>query len=338
LHKDTVSGNVTLRFKKLVQLSAALDNYELIVDKQLRGKVKELLSKNMDKKQILSSFKTMDNRLENKDISKVEIYEFNNENVASRVKLDDSFTAEKIQSITDSGIKEILIKHLNSGKYQDKKDESGKLISPETLAFSSDGIDELNRNIKELNGGKFHQPIYKVRTFEPRGNKFQVGQTGNKTAKFVEAAKGTNLFFAIYKDEKGKRNYETIPLNIVIERQKQGLTPVPEANEKGDKLLFYLSPNDIVYIPNAEEQETPHSGMFDKLQVDQIGKLYKIVSFTGNRLYAIPCFVAISIVDKVEFTQLNKVEFDVQFKKSIKENCWKINVNRLGDIRDVFAY
>jgi CRISPR-associated endonuclease Csn1 len=30
------------------------------------------------------------------------------------------------------------------------------------LAFSPDGIDEMNRNIKELNDGKEHQPIYKV--------------------------------------------------------------------------------------------------------------------------------------------------------------------------------
>ena len=31
-----------------------------------------------------------------------------------------------------------------------------------------------------------------------RGNKFTVGQIGNKCSKFVEAAKGTNLFFAVY--------------------------------------------------------------------------------------------------------------------------------------------
>ena len=39
-----------------------------------------------------------------------------------------------------------------------------------------------------------------------------------------------------------KRTYETIPLNMVIEREKQGLVPVPDRNEKGDKLLFWLSP------------------------------------------------------------------------------------------------
>ena len=79
--------------------------------------------------------------------------------------------------------------------------------------------------------------------YEPLGNKFNVGTTGNKGKKFVEAAKGTNLFFAIYRTEDGKRIYDTIPLNIVIEREKQGLLPVPDKDEKGNTLLFWLSPN-----------------------------------------------------------------------------------------------
>ena len=69
------------------------------------------------------------------------------------------------------------------------------------LAFSPDGIDEMNRNLTTLNDGKYHQPIYKVRVCEPQGNKFSVGTSGNKTSKYVEAAKGTNLFFAVIKQK-----------------------------------------------------------------------------------------------------------------------------------------
>lgn len=36
----------------------------------------------------------------------------------------------------------------------------------------------------------------------------------------------------------------TVPLDVAIEREKQGLIPVPDRNDKGDKLLFWLSPND----------------------------------------------------------------------------------------------
>ena len=60
-------------------------------------------------------------------------------------------------------------------------------------------------------------------------------------------------------------------------------------------------------------------------------RIYKIVSFTGNRLYAIPVVISKSIVDKTEYTQLNKVEF-TDFKESIKELCIPIKVDRLGNI------
>ncbi len=137
-----------------------------------------------------------------------------------------------------------MLAHLE--KYNE--DKNGKIVEHPEIAFSPDGIDEMNRNMKELNGGKHHHPIIKVRTFELKGNKFSVGQTGNKQNKFVEAAKGTNLFFAIYSDIDGVWSYDTIPLNLVIERQKQGLIPVPET--KGDSKIFTIfSPNDLVYLP-----------------------------------------------------------------------------------------
>jgi CRISPR-associated endonuclease Csn1 len=326
MHKDTVSGLVQLRFKKYISLSAALGTWEIIVDKSFKKQIKELVSENYDKKKILKFFKEKGNKWNDRDISKVEVYYWNKENVASRVKIDESFNSSKIESITDSGIQKILLNHLI--KFNQEK--NGKIIEYPELAFSADGVDELNKKIIELNEGKLHQPVYKVRTYERKGNKFNVGQTGNKKNKYVEAAKGTNLFFAIYKDENGKRNYDTIPLNIVIERQKESLSPVPEVNESGHQLLFYLSPNDLVYIPNAEEQESVVS--FDNLNNEQIKRIYKIVSFTGNRLYAIQNNIATSIVDKIEFTQLNKLEFSLD-KFSIKDVCIKLKADRIGRIK-----
>jgi CRISPR-associated endonuclease Csn1 len=235
-----------------------------------------------------------------------------------------------IQCITDSGIQSILKKHLE--KYNEIV--NGKVTEHPELAFSPEGIDELNKNIIELNGGKPHRPIIKVRTYEPKGNKFNIGQAGNKKHKYAEAAKGTNLFFGIYKDDSGKRKHETIPLNIIIERQKQGLPPVPENNEAGNELLFYLSPNDLVYIPNEEEQADKNRTISEKLKKEQFQRIYKIVSFTGSRIYAIPCNVATSIVDKVEFTQLNKLEFTLE-KMSIRDCCIKLKADRLGNLKQV---
>jgi CRISPR-associated endonuclease Csn1 len=327
MHKDTVSGQVQLQLKKIVSLSIALDNYEMITEKTLRKQIAELVGQDYDKKKLVKFFKEKGNKWQGKDISKVEIYYWDKENVASRVKIDESFNTSKIESITDSGIRKIMLNHLI--KYAEEKD--GKITGHPELAFSPDGLDQMNKNIINLNEGKSHKPIYKVRTYEPKGNKFNVGTRGNKKYKFVEAAKGTNLFFGIYKDEQGNRKYETIPLNIVIERQKQGLSPVPEKNESGHQLMFDLSPNDLVYLQDEDEKKNQDRINFEKLDREQIKRIYKIVSFTGNRLSALPYSVAKPIVDKVEFTQLNKLEFSLE-RFSIKDVCIKLKVDRLGNI------
>jgi CRISPR-associated endonuclease Csn1 len=333
LHKDTVAGQVNLRFRKQVTLPAAIDKWEMLVDKSLKTKIKQLINEGLDKKKILKFFAENENKWQGKDISKPEMYYFSNEKeilVASRTALNESFDSKTIDSITDTGIQKILKNHL--AKYNEVKE--GKTLEHPELAFSPEGIADMNIKIRELNGGKSHQPILKVRTYEPKGNKFAVGTAGNKKDKFVEAAKGTNLFFAIYIDDKGKRLYETVPFNIVVERQKQGLSPVPEINEQGENLLFDLSPNDLVYIPEPEEIENPIKIDFSHLSEEQVKRIYKMVSSSGTQCFFIRYDIANSIVNKGEFSALNKMEKSID-GTMIKEVCWKIKVDRLGNITEV---
>ena len=236
---------------------------------------------------------------------------------ATRKAVDITFTEKIISSITDTGIQKILLNYL---KYKG---------SPE-VAFSAEGLEELNKNIAQYNEGKKHQPIYKVRIFE-EGSKFLLGETGAKATKFVEAAKGTNLFFGVYQG-KGKRSYATIPLNKVIERQKQGLPSVPERNEKGEPLLFSLSPNDLVYVPM--EGEATETMDFNNLSKEQKERIYKTVSFTGNQCFFVQKAVATPIVNKMEYSPLNKMERDI-LGTMIKEVCIKLKVDRLGNITKV---
>ena len=233
---------------------------------------------------------------------------------ATRKSIDSSFTEKTITSITDTGIQKILLNYL---AYKG---------SPE-LAFSPEGIEEMNKNIAQYNDGKDHQPIYKVRIFE-EGSKFPLGEIGIKSQKYVEAAKGTNLFFGVYQ-EKEKRSYATIPLDEVIERQKQGLTSVPEHNEKREKLLFSLSPNDLVYVPM--EGEDAESIDFTNLSKEQRERIYKTVSFTGNQCFFVRQDVAASIVNKMEYSSLNKMEKGID-GIMIKEFCIKLKIDRLGNI------
>jgi CRISPR-associated endonuclease Csn1 len=343
MHKDTVSGTVSLRkIKNGVSLLNAIDNYDMIVDKALRKKIKQLIEEKNEKKKIQSFFKNLEYKWNDKDVTKVDLYYLDNENVASRSKLDESFTSKVInESITDSGIQKILIKHLE--KYNELKD--GKTLEHPELAFSIDGLDDLNKNIINLNNGKFHHPVQKVRTYEAKGNKFNVGTTGNKKDKYVEAAKGTNLFFAIYKDENGKRNYETIPLNIVIENQKQGalqnIKPencsVPTKNEKGDSLFFHLSPNDLVYVPTNEELENSNLVDFNKLNKEQINRIYKMEKASGKECYFIQNNISNLIIQYDakskfgEYGSQNKLQVSIDGLK-IAEFCWKLQIDRLGKI------
>lgn len=244
---------------------------------------------------------------------------------ATRKSLDTSFDLKSIAYVTDTGIQKILKNYLGS-----------KLNNPE-LAFSPEGIEDLNKNIAQYNDGKPHQPIYKVRVYEP-GSKFSVGEIGSKNTKYVEAAKGTNLFFAVYQDKNGKRNFETIPLNEVIEHQKwratlpaieQRTTPlVPLKNDCGN-FLFSLSPNDLVYVPAEDEIDIKIDS--HSIQGEKIGRIYKMVSSSGNQCFFVKQEVATSIVNKMEFSSLNKMEKSID-GSMIKNVCLKLDIDRLGNI------
>lgn len=329
MHKDTVFGEVNLRKIKEVSLNEAIKNPSRIVNKEFKYKLQELLKEGYDVKKIKKYLE------ENKDVwqdinpSKIKVYYFTKETkerfFATRKLLDTSFDKKKIEeSITDTGIQKILLRHL------ELKDNDPK------LAFSPDGIDEMNKNIIVLNDGKFHQPIHKVRVYE-KAEKFAIGKKGNKSAKFVEAAKGTNLYFAIYEIEKidkctgeftKERKFATIPLNIVIERLKQGLPPAP-ADDNGNEPKFVLSPNDLVYVPTEEEKKNGY--IYNPLDVEQ---LYKMVSSSGNQCFYIKANVASSIIDKVEFSSLNKMERAIT-GEMIKEVCIPVKVDRLGNITKI---
>lgn len=333
LHKETVYGSVSIQTQKEVSFANGIKNWEHLCDKVLRALIKGLVANDMGQKEIARYFKDFPYKIDGKPVAKVKIFTLTKNATASRLALNEKFTRKNLNAITDSGIRKILENHLkNYTDTQGKEDFAS--------AFSQHGLDTLNANIKELNGGKAHQPIYKVRVYE-EGNRIPVSISGNKSKKYVEAAKGTNLYFAVYWDqEKNTRTYETVPLNEAIEHQKQvaGLpanerTPVPINKEKGT-FLFVLSPNDLVYVPSREEQENPGMVDFNNLNKEQVGRVYKMVSGNGRQCFFILSNVAISIVNKMEYSSANKMEKSVD-GSMIKEVCWKLKVDRLGNVVNV---
>ena len=320
MHKETVFGEVNLRFVKSFPLSEAIKRPNRILDKELKEKIKAMVKLEYTEKQIKAYFKENKDVWSDIDLKKIDMYYFTKETsdrlFATRKNIDTSFNEKKIKGeITDTAIQKIMLNHL--AKYEGKSE----------LAFSPDGIDDMNRHIKELNGGNDHQPIYKVRVYE-KADKFAVGQKGNKKTKFVEAAKGTNLFFAIYENEVldkktgemiKKRSFRTIPLNEAISKMKAGL-------QLDEKAAFILSPNDLVYLPTEKELE---SGEISH-PIDN-SRIYKMVSSSGVDCHFVLHLVSTTIVDKVEFSPLNKMERAIT-GETVKRVCIPIKVDRLGHI------
>ncbi|SNB42926.1 conserved hypothetical protein [Flavobacterium psychrophilum] len=341
MHAETVSGKVFLKRIKQspITIANAIEQIEFIVDKevkkQLASKIKQYPNNMVGLKKHLKAFPVM---IDGKAIDKVQIYE-TIEATATRKTLDITFDEKKIEKITDTGIQKILLNHLKQEMYQNAIDENGKKIPAHEVAFSENGLDELNKNLTTLNNGKKHQPIKKVRVFE-ESNKFPLGETGNKKNKFVETAKGTNLFFAIYQDDLNNKKFITIPLNVVIQNLKDGLSPVPDKyldnkTKVEYKLTQFLSPNDLVYTPTNDELENSNQININNFNKDQVCRLYNVNDFSGYTIYFTPNQFAKNIAPKELDTS-----FDSKLSKSlegitIKENFWKLEVDRLGKIKKI---
>lgn len=268
---------------------------------------------------------------------------------ANRKALDKSFNLDKIKKITDTSIQQILSNYITQEKFKLVNDK-GEVSYNTEIAFSPEGLEGLNKNISQYNNGKFHQPIFKVRIYEKGSGRFKLGTKGNKKDKYVQGA--PNLFFALFTNEQQQckgadrkptnRCFETIPLNIVIERQKQGLSPVPDTNETGEKLLFHLSPDDLVYIPTEDEQENINTIDFSNLTKEQIQRVFFVNDFSGSTCYFRPNRIAKAIIAKeVDMNYDEKKgkttgSFDTKTAsfegKQIKETCIKLRVDRLGNI------
>ena len=330
LHKDTVFGEINLQRKKFVNLTYALQHIDDIVEKDLRYKLRELVAEGKDEKQIKKYFASEPDVWADVNLKKIEVYyytkETNDRFFAVRTTLGEAFTADYIHNkVADSGIQKILLAHLDRNNSDAKQ------------AFSPDGIEQMNADIQMLNNGIPHKPIKKVRVYE-KAEKFAVGELGSKSKKFVEAAKGTNLFFAIYEsiseDGNRVRSFVSVPLRMVIDCQKadikhwkQQLDYVLRSSDmvpSTAQIIALLSPGDLVYVPTAEE-------IAAKQYQYTKDRIYKMVSSSGYQVFFILNTVASPILNKEEYSALNKMERAIT-GEMIKEICVPIKVDRLGKL------
>ncbi|MFM7021964.1 MAG: type II CRISPR RNA-guided endonuclease Cas9 [Flavobacteriales bacterium] len=276
---------------------------------------------------------------------------------ATRKNIDTSFDLEKIESITDTGIQKILRNYLKQEKFKISNDKGQLSYNPE-LAFSSEGLEDMNKNIAQYNDQKPHQPIYKVRIYKETREQFKIGQSINKKNKYVTSAQGTNLFYVIYERKDSKtRMFDTVPLNEVIEHQKQQVSEnVPKdkktaiavkniledrGKEVDVKYLFHLSPNDLVYVPTEDEKENFSQIDFRNLTKVQVKRIFVVNDFSTT-CYFTPNYLAKNIAPKevdLNFDiKKNKLSGSYDTKtasfegKQIKDYCIKIKIDRIGNI------
>ena len=116
---------------------------------------------------------------------------------------------------------------------------------------------------------------------------------------------------------------------MLLLKEKLEWAPVPENNNNGDKLLFWLSPNDLVYVPTADEL---NNGM--RLDNMDKGRIYKMISCSGPQCFFIPQNVSNPIIPVIELGVNNKAEKSWN-NEMIKVVCVPIRVDRLGCITQI---
>lgn len=95
--------------------------------------------------------------------------------------------------------------------------------------------------------------------------------------------------------------------------------------------MFHLSSNDLVYVPTHEEIENQALFDFKSLTKVQVNQIYKCLSFTRNQSFFLNSHVVTSMVNKIEYSALNKMEYSIEGIQ-IKSCCLKLEIDRLGNI------
>lgn len=238
----------------------------------------------------------------------------------------------------------VFLEQVSNRDFRNEEKFKHNITKHHEIAFTPEEIERMNdsENIKRLNNGKNHKPIRKVRTYTGFGNEKRISRDifSNKYRQFVKVDKGTNFYIAIYEiEDKSKvsrsspiRLFKEISLFDLIEFQKSTNTfdlPIEERifNEDGVtyKFLFTLTQHDSVkFTSNGKEF------------------FYAFNRFTGSDIYFRPINHASEIYESEVDLKINPKNGKLGGSQSnettsingeqIKNICWKIQVDRLGNI------
>lgn len=270
-----------------------------------------------------------------------------------------NFATEKtIEKITNDFLKSVFRDHLK--EFDNKKED----------AFSAEGILSLNKKLASKKNKKGrtapHKPISSIKVFYraplKQKNKKEDNEP-NEVLQKLDRAKaynntlfvktGDNYLFAIL--EKGsKRIFDLISFFDAANLLKDAFNGAKDKmsfdkntvfktffeEKNAAKLLFTLKQGDPIYMPEKHEETFTDSSspFYEQFWNDRAARsknIHYVTKYSGKRIYFIKHTIADTIADKKEFGSQNA--YERMDDLSIKEHCIKLSIDRLGNIKPVFA-
>lgn len=262
----------------------------------------------------------------------------------STKKVNTEFVNDVLTRIIDEKLKNKIISHI---------DATGSISE----AFNEIGIKEFNKKLEEEFASKFQgkkfKPITSIKLL-PRENNHSSEEMDlsllhltrkNSYNSRLLISTGNNYAFA-FLERNGVRHYDEVSFfdatGLVNKSFKKGNKNVDEIiiqyfqnKNPGSTLLFLLKQNDMVYLPDEDEQvitdlADPDFLSFWSHKQKRSENTYVVVKFSRKQIYFLKHDIAHPLINKIEFGSQNCYERVNGI--SIKEKCIKLHVDRLGNI------
>jgi len=252
-------------------------------------------------------------------------------------------SAKDIPNIIDKVLKEEILTHIE--KYGTKNKE----------AFTGEGLKAFNENrFQRKDPSKLKPPVYKAKVWysnkDEENSSLQRLYENNEKLSVVP---GDNYLFIIM-EKAGKRVFDIASLYNSAQLAREALNDGGENfkrkicedfrqmhKQKPDKILFTLQQNDLVYLP--ENNEDPVSKMNDQEFSEWISnienkkkfssRIYKVAKFTGGDCFFIPHNYATTISVPKDLSQEQRAALERRFAdKKIPKS--ELNFVEFGSYRD----
>lgn len=344
LHKETVYGKLKQYVTKEEKPGAKFDEATILKvakPKERAALLQRLKENNNDPKKAFSGKNSFDKK-------PLYIDEYKTQKLSEKVKLvvlEDDYTIRKditpenfkdiksIEKIIDSGIKNILLKRLDS--YKGNAKEAFSNLDKNPIWMNQEKGITVKRvtisGVKNAEALHFKKDHLGKEILDENGNRIGVD--------FVST--GNNHHVAIYKDKDGNLQDNIVSFYEAVERARQGL-PIIDKTLNEWTFLFSMKQNEYFVFPNDG---------FDPTEIDLLNPKYNII--ISPNLFRVQTISVVKYGNNTirDFKFRHHLETSVEDKKELQgityqqikslsplEKIIKVRVNHIGQIVKVGEY